>query len=420
MPSCSRQPDCVTFAGAAVRLRSPSKVAAIGPLTPPPPPGGLLSSQGASHLDPGRPNDAGGRLPGEPQVLEQSPCVARFPPRTRQRRRPSGFLGWSGRVEPPDRRLDRLAGAFGTIGRATSEAAPTRAGSGSCRSRSLIRLARFGSCEDLACRQECCLEPDLCAASLVPFADEELEPRKIPESRRRHGSSARDGVGTCRMRLRLTHVGPAPFGSVTCRDGFHNAVEAGSVHETVSMHAEATGTSPAHTLAMDNEVGTAEGRQIIDVDGAHATVIVIGTKAFIEGNAQAMANYFQVSKTDPQRFAGRWLSISESDPGYATVSAAVTLKSDFSGVSLKGPLKKGTVIVIGGQEALPISGYIAGPSAGEKLPATLYVTTTGKVLPIELRASGSHVSKDTSWSDWGHVVSFVAPAGAVSISSLGG
>jgi len=193
-----------------------------------------------------------------------------------------------------------------------------------------------------------------------------------------------------------------------------NAENAGWVHE------ETNSSGSGHTLSMSNDVGTSEGRQVITPDGAHATVVLVGGVAYIQGDPAAMEKYFGFPSSDSTQLAGKWISLPSSDSGFSTVSAAVTLKSDFSQVRLNGPLTKGPLTEIDGQRVIPVQGSMAAPGGGPTVAGTLYVTAEGQVLPVELRASGHAESETVVWSRWGQAVQLAAPPGAVPISSIGG
>jgi hypothetical protein len=183
-----------------------------------------------------------------------------------------------------------------------------------------------------------------------------------------------------------------------------NAVKAGWVHEV--EHASA----PGHSFSMDNDIGTSEGRQIIDTNGAHAEVIVFKDEAYIYGDKKAIADYFQLSSSDPAKYANKWLSISATSSGYAAVSDAVTLKSDFNDVVIPGKVTEGSPVVLHGRKVIPLHGAAAKTSTTPAIKATLYVTTSTPVRPVELHLKSTSETVTATWSKWGHEVRLKAPA----------
>jgi hypothetical protein len=192
-----------------------------------------------------------------------------------------------------------------------------------------------------------------------------------------------------------------------------NASAAGWVHET------ATTTGPGTSLQMTNDIGAREGRQVIDSNGGHSTVLVLHGTAYINGDSTALTHYFGLQVSDPQDLAGRWISIRTSDPGYPTVSAAVTLRSDFQNV-ISGPFSKSTTVVVDGETLTAVHGFTEGSSAVKGVPATLDVTQGRTVLPVRLHASAGRISETTTWSHWGRSVPLATPSQSIPISTLSG
>ena len=96
---------------------------------------------------------------------------------------------------------------------------------------------------------------------------------------------------------------PAPSAPRLMALAIHNAESAGWVHEVT--HA----TDSGHIFSMVNDIGATEGRQVILSDGAHARVLVVNGDAFLYGDDKAIANYFGLSTTDPQKYSNQWLEI---------------------------------------------------------------------------------------------------------------
>ena len=193
----------------------------------------------------------------------------------------------------------------------------------------------------------------------------------------------------------------------------HDAVKGDWVHEVERA------TAPGRAFSMNNEIGTTEGRQIIVSDGAHAEVIVLGTTAYIYGDDKAVKSYFQLSTTDPAKFANKWLSLTASSSLFAAVSSAVTLQSDFQSVTIHGVLREGKPVELQGQLAVPISGAIPQTSSNAAIKATLYVSKSRPVLPLEFHLASTTETYVVTWSQWGHAVVLAAPKNVQPLTNLG-
>jgi hypothetical protein len=184
------------------------------------------------------------------------------------------------------------------------------------------------------------------------------------------------------------------------------------VHEVVHSH------EAGQTFDATNDIGTFEGRQVIASNASRAEVIVIGQEAYIQGNASAIANFFGLTKNDPQQLANTWISMVPSDgTGYQTVSAAVTLKSDFTDQTIPGPLTEGRPVTVGGHRCIPLTGHSTQPTIG-KVTDTMYVTDSSKPLPVEIKTTAKKGLSIATWSRWGQQVTLNPPPGAVPISTL--
>jgi hypothetical protein len=198
---------------------------------------------------------------------------------------------------------------------------------------------------------------------------------------------------------------PAPKSAYTLiTQAFTNAEKAGWVHEVTK------GKEAGHTFSADNDIGAAEGRQIIRSDAARAQVVLLRGVAYVEANAAGVSNYLGITSANPGKLAGKWLSLTAKDAQFATITTAVTLKSDFSEIPVMGPYTAGRQTIINGQKVIPVRGVASGAQGATASPVTVYVTATGKTLPVEFTASAAGIQQSTVWSDWGHPVSLSVPA----------
>lgn len=216
-------------------------------------------------------------------------------------------------------------------------------------------------------------------------------------------------LAACTLVIGITSCGTASASTPTTASQLvalatHDAIGSGWVHESINA------TESGHSFSMDNDIGSTEGRQVIVSDGAHGKVLVIDGDAYLYGNDKAIANYFGISTSDPQKYANQWLELKPSSPDYSTVSDAVTLASDFDHVVMSGTLTEGKIVTIKGHKVRPISGRVPATSETPAANATLYVTTSGKILPIEYLVVSKGIRSTTTWSDWGRRVTLIAPS----------
>jgi hypothetical protein len=172
-----------------------------------------------------------------------------------------------------------------------------------------------------------------------------------------------------------------------------------------------------YSLRGTNAIGLTTEEQHVLVSGSIASIIVLPNAAYVKGNKKAVVSFFGITTKHPGTLAGKWIKIASSNSAYATLSAAATLVKHFEEYTVLAPLTEGSDVTIDGQKALPINGHINGPN-NTSLKATMYVTTTGVVLPIELLIKEGADVSTTSWSAWGHAVAIVAPKTSIPFAKV--
>jgi hypothetical protein len=191
----------------------------------------------------------------------------------------------------------------------------------------------------------------------------------------------------------------------------HDAIASRWVHEVASA------TEGGIRISEVNDIGSTEGRQRISANtGASATLLafVKSKKLYEEGNAVAVASLFQGTTIDPTLYVNKWLLLTPVDADYASVAESTTLQTDFdSTLGISGAKTLGRVTTIGGVRVRPIKETLPAANGVAAIAVTLYVTTTGKTLPVELRETTTGFSFTAKWSRWGTTVHLVAPLGSV-------
>lgn len=175
--------------------------------------------------------------------------------------------------------------------------------------------------------------------------------------------------------------------------------------------------SRSATITQDS--GPGQGEQKIELGGVTAKVILVGGHAYIQGNSQAITQYFGFPAADGPTLAGHWISLSPSDQGFGTVSAGVSLDSVLQEAGLAGNLTETARSVRHGQNVIGITGTASSPDSGGG-KAMLYVTVGADPLPVEFDTSSSQGSEQAVFSDWGEATSLSVPSGATPIDSIPG
>jgi hypothetical protein len=192
-----------------------------------------------------------------------------------------------------------------------------------------------------------------------------------------------------------------------------HAKSAGWVHLAVS---EQKGQQ-AMTLTQDS--GPTAGEQTITGRGIVAKVILIGTAAYIQGNAQAITGYFGFPPSAVATLANRWIAIPPTNPAFPAVSVGVTLSSALSESALSGPLAETPKTTRLGRAVLGVRGIPSGPDSGGGTGA-LYVSDDNKALPVEYDASPTGGgSLRVIFTNWGSAVRISAPPGAIPAAGIG-
>jgi hypothetical protein len=193
-----------------------------------------------------------------------------------------------------------------------------------------------------------------------------------------------------------------------CTKAISDAKNGGWVHEVV------TANDGSKHLTETGDIGGSEGSQKVSIGGATAQVLYVGHTAYITANKKGFSTYFELTKGK----AGDWYSVSSSNSFFSTVTAAVTIRSDFTELDFSGPCTAGAIKTEHGQKVEPLAGHII--SGTSQIPATLDVATGKKPLPVGLTATSDGTTEKATWSDWGKSVSLHKPSSSKSISSIGG
>jgi len=186
-----------------------------------------------------------------------------------------------------------------------------------------------------------------------------------------------------------------------------------------SVHTVSISTAPGHTISIVCDAGTNEGSQRIIVTDHGKTgslmVIVTAGTAYVRGDALTLHLYYGFSSGQSTRYAGKWISVPDSNAAYATVSAGVTFASFLS--QLFQPMTTPSIVTAG--RLIGVHGTVHG-QAGPSAMTTLFAPAHGEPLPVKqtAKSSGKGGTGVVTMSKWNEPVQVSAPANAVPITTV--
>jgi hypothetical protein len=203
------------------------------------------------------------------------------------------------------------------------------------------------------------------------------------------------------------------------------AAVSATAHES-AFHFVETASSSASNVRIVGDVGSAGGEQRIDVsEGGRSgkiTVVLADGTAYFTGDVFGLEGFTGLSEANARSLAGKWISVPSSNASFSSIAASLAVKTAASQlVSLTGTLTRGKVSTELGHQAVAVDA-VQSSSSGS-LALTLYVSTTGKALPIQVvgttKTSGTPTRKiKATFSNWGETVHASAPSSSEPIADV--
>jgi hypothetical protein len=224
-------------------------------------------------------------------------------------------------------------------------------------------------------------------------------------------------VGILLVPAGMSRASHGPTAAQLLKTALSDARARGSAHEST---VEVAGS---RRVTFSDDVAVHSGRQNITVSGGiSAHVLVIGKTAYISGNQPALITYFGFPRADATVIGSRWVSLTSTNPDYATVASDATLQSalldDFTA---KGKLTELGATKMDGESVVGLR-EVLSPSSGTKETITIYTTRSSHPLPVVAIVKASHAGKTASsmstLSDWGEAVSAKPPADVIPSNKL--
>jgi hypothetical protein len=182
-----------------------------------------------------------------------------------------------------------------------------------------------------------------------------------------------------------------------------------AMKSATAVHVAGSGLSSGSKLVIDLHLDASKGGEgFVSVGGISFDIVRIGAKAYFKGGPAFLKHY--AGTTGAQLFKGKWFYAPANTGDFASFTPLTNLVELANAlVASPGKVTKGKQTTIDGQPAIAIT---AGGSGG-----TLYVATTGKPYPLEVKAGGGETGTIT-FTGWDEPSALVAPKDAINYTKL--
>ncbi|MGH2726296.1 MAG: hypothetical protein ACRDKS_04895 [Actinomycetota bacterium] len=170
------------------------------------------------------------------------------------------------------------------------------------------------------------------------------------------------------------------------------------------------------TLRTVTHTGPQFGTQAITAASVTVELRFVGEVLYFKGNRQALDLLLAAPSSTAQKYAGKWLSVSVADYGYAELSEGLTMESLITSLALSGDMAKTKITKIAGTRVIGVTG---GLPLGEGT-ATIYVALDGPPLVVRYAVKGKEGSATADLGDWGKHFNVKAPANATAAIDIAG
>jgi hypothetical protein len=178
-----------------------------------------------------------------------------------------------------------------------------------------------------------------------------------------------------------------------------------------SVHVKGEIAQGGNTLGLDVHIGDGEGEGTLTVGGGTVEIKLVDGVAYLRGDEQALTT-FGANEQEVAATANKWLKSDASAGEFKTFTTFLDQDELFNSLlEPNGTIKTGSTTTVNGQDAYTL---IDTASDG----GTLYVSLTGKALPLRIAKAGSE-GGSVDFLDYDAEVTVEAPADAIDISQLG-
>ncbi len=199
-----------------------------------------------------------------------------------------------------------------------------------------------------------------------------------------------------------------------------NALNA--AQESGSMHFVDKTTVNGTTQTLEGAISAPTAGETL-TSSAPLQVELISGSIYVVGNAEALEQSLQITASQAQPYAGKWIVVQTTDAPFQLLAQDLTLGStiDEFTPAQKG-LKIGKMQRIGQTKAIPITGISSNLPKGTTSSVALFVSPKAPHIPLGgsliVANKTGRLSEVAVFNDWGAKVDLTAPSGAIPFSTV--
>ena len=187
-----------------------------------------------------------------------------------------------------------------------------------------------------------------------------------------------------------------------------------------SVHYVSASTNATQAITIVCDAGAGKGIQQISFKqgkkSGHVTVIVLGTRAYLRGDAFTLTNFIGIKAAGATRYANRWIVVPASHPAFQPIAAAVTLASAIQEFGANTGTLSTTTGLVAGKKVRGVRATVK-VSTGKAID-TLWARDGTLRLPVEETVTRQGLSVTNTYSKWNERVVVHTPKQAVPIATV--
>lgn len=172
---------------------------------------------------------------------------------------------------------------------------------------------------------------------------------------------------------------------------------------------QAAGRTTGQQITAD--LGTVTGTEQIQYGSAIATIRITRQSAFFSGSKTGLTSYIGLPSASAAKVGSRWVAIRSGTTEYQDLAAENTLPALPSSIlPAASQVSKVSTTTLSGQKVYVLTWETTPSGSKTAIDATLVLTATPKVLPVNETLTTTGESRTVTFSNWGEAFKITVPA----------